>query len=293
MAKKTSQEIRVGLFIFIGLVLAFIAVFSIGSKSQLFREQYTLFTNFKDVGGLIEGSPVRLAGVEVGTVSRIWFLTERDKRLVGVEMKINSNVKERIHEDSTASIRTMGVLGDKYIAITIGSPDQPVLADGDYLTPVETAELFAYLEKADKIVSNIENITDSLNTFLTPLKKEGSGEDLARIISNTDKIVTEVKEGNGTLHSLVYEDTKTGTNTMKSIDDSADRLDSILTKVDNGEGTLGALVNDPTLYEDLKTLMGGAKRSKVIKAVVDITMKKGKKTPAVMKDENVENQGNQ
>ncbi len=279
MAKRTTQEIRVGLFILIGLILAFIVVFSIGSKNQLFREQYTLFTNFKDVGGLIAGSPVRLAGVEVGTVSRIWFLSERDKRLVGVELKINTSVKDRIHADSTASIRTMGVLGDKYIAITIGSADKPVLADGDFLTSIETVEIFAYLERADKIVNNIQNITDSLNTFLTPLKEGGSGEDVARIIKNTDEIVTEIKDGSGTLHSLVYGETKNGTNTMESLDNSAKRLDSILTKVDSGEGTLGALVNDPTLYEDLKTLMGGAKRSKVIKAVVDITMKKGKKAP--------------
>jgi phospholipid/cholesterol/gamma-HCH transport system substrate-binding protein len=285
MAKKTSQEIRVGLFILIGLVLAFIAVFSIGSKSQLFREQYTLYTNFKDVGGLIEGSPVRLAGVEVGTVSRIWFLTERDKKLVGVEMKINSSVRERIHADSTGSIRTMGVLGDKYIAITIGSPDKPVLEDGDFLTSAETAELFAYLEKADKIVTNIEDITDSLNSFLTPLKEKKSGEDVARILSNTDKIVTEIKEGDGTLHSLVYTNKQDETNVVASLDESAERLDSILTKIDKGEGTLGALVNDPTVYEDLKTLMGGAKRSKVLKAVVDITMKKGKKTPAGEKEE--------
>gem|GEM_PF-5513877 len=103
---------------------------------------------------------------------------------------------------------------------------------------------------------------------------------MARIISNTDKIVTEIREGNGTLHSLVYGPTEGGKNTVESLNESAERLDSILTKVDEGEGTLGALVNDPTIYEDLKTLMGGAKRSKVIKAVVDITMKKGKNTPA-------------
>lgn len=288
MARKTSQEIRVGLFIFIGLILAFVAVFAIGSKSQLFRKQYTLYTNFKDVGGLIAGSPVRLAGVEVGTVSQIWFLTERDKKLVGVEMMINTSVMERIHTDSTASIRTMGVLGDKYIAITIGSPDKPVLADGDSITAIESAELFSYLEKADKIVNDIEEITDSLNVFLAPLKEQESGKDVARILDNADMIVTEIKEGDGTLHSLVYGDTEGGENTMESLDNSAERLDSILKKIDSGEGTLGALVNDPTLYEDLKTLMGGAKRSRVIKAVVDLSIKKGRKAPPDMKEEKEE-----
>jgi phospholipid/cholesterol/gamma-HCH transport system substrate-binding protein len=277
MAGKMGQEIRVGLFIFIGLVLAFLVVFSIGSKNQLFREQYTLFTNYRDVGGLMVGAPVRLAGVEVGTVSRVWFLTDRNKRLVGVELKINSDVQERIHEDSTATILTMGILGDKYIAITMGSPDQPVLKNGDFLTSTETVELNAYLARADTIVSNIESITDSLNTFLTPIKEGGSGEDVARILKNTDEIVTEIKEGGGTLHTLVYGEEETR-NAMENLNDSTERLNSILTKVDEGEGTLGALVNDPTLYEDLKTLLGGATRSRLIKAVVDLTLKKGKKT---------------
>jgi phospholipid/cholesterol/gamma-HCH transport system substrate-binding protein len=276
MAAKMAQEIRVGLFIFIGLVLAFIVVFSIGSKNQLFREQYTLFTNFSDVGGLMAGAPIRLAGVDVGTVSRIWFLTDRNKRLVGVELKINTDVKERIHEDSIATIQTMGLLGDKYISITMGSPDQPVLQNGDYLTSTESVELYAYLARADKIVNNIETITDSLNTFLTPIKEGGSGEDVARILKNTDEIVTEIKSGSGTLHTLVYGEEGTS-NAVENLNASTDRLNSILTKVDEGEGTLGALVNDPTLYEDLKTLMGGASRSRIIKAVVDLSLKKGKK----------------
>jgi phospholipid/cholesterol/gamma-HCH transport system substrate-binding protein len=277
MAKKTAQEIRVGLFIFIGIILAFIVVFSIGSTNQLFRQQYTLFTNFRDVGGLIVGSPVRLAGVEVGTVSKIWFLTDRNKRLVGVELKINEDVQERIREDSNASIRTMGVLGDKYIAISIGSPENKPLKNGDSIASVETVELFAYLERADKIVNNIESITDSLNTFLEPIKKEGSGEDVAHIIKHTDEIVTEIKDGEGTLHSLIYSEPGETANAFKKLDESIARLDSIVTKIDNGEGTLGALVNDPSLYEDLKTVLGGAKRSRLIKAVVDFTIKKGEK----------------
>ncbi len=285
MARKAAQEIRVGLFIFIGIVLAFIVVFSIGSKNQLFREQYVLFTNFKDVGGLIVGSPVRLAGVEVGTVSRIWFLSDRNKRLVGVELRINKNVQERVRDDSTASILTMGVLGDKYIAITIGSPEAKVLQNGDYITSVESVELFAYLERADKIVSNIENITDSLNTFLAPLKKEGSGEDVARILKNTDEIVGEIKKGNGTLHGLVYGSTGKTTAPVNNLNESITRLDSILTKIDNGEGTLGALVNDPSLYEDLKSVLGGAKRSLILRALINSTIKKGEKSEKTEKTE--------
>jgi phospholipid/cholesterol/gamma-HCH transport system substrate-binding protein len=276
MAKKTIQDIKVGLFIFIAIALAFIVVFSIGSEKQLFESQYTLYTNFKDVGGLREGAPVRLAGVDVGTVSRVWFLDDLEEKLVGAELKINKSVKERIRSDSTASIQTMGLLGDKFIFITMGDPTERILKDGDFIPSSETVSLYGYIERADTIVGNIESITDSLDKFLSPLKEEGTGEDVAKIIKTTDELVTEVKDGQGTLHSLIYGGEE-DEGSVSDLDDSLARLNSILTKIDEGEGTLGALINDPTLYEDLKIIMGGAKRSKTIKAVVNHSIKKQKK----------------
>ena len=275
MAKKTIQDIKVGLFIFIAIALAFIVVFSIGSEKQLFESQYTLYANFKDVGGLREGAPVRLAGVDVGTVSRVWFLDDLEEKLVGAELKINKSVKERIRSDSTASIQTMGLLGDKFIFITMGDPTERILKDGDFITSSETVSLYGYIERADKIVGNIESITDSLDNFLSPLKKEESGEDVAKIIKTTDELVSEIKDGQGTLHTLIYGGEEE--DTVDDLNDSLAKLNSILTKIDEGEGTLGALINDPTLYEDLKIIMGGAKRSKTIKAVVNHTIKKQKK----------------
>jgi len=277
MAKKTFQEIRVGIFIFIGIVLAFVMIFSIGGQEQLFQSQYDLYANFTDVAGLREGAPVRLAGVDVGTVSRIWFLSDLDAKMLGVELRLDSGVQERIRKDSVASIKTMGVLGDKYISITMGSSHEPILGDGDYIESTDPIELYAFLDRGDKIVKNIESITDSLDSLLVFMKEEESGENVASILSNIDAIVSEVREGEGTLHALVYGGKSTTEESLSSLDSSLSHLDSILTKIDEGEGTLGALVNDPSAYEDLKIILGGAKRSKALKAVVNITTKKGEK----------------
>jgi len=277
MAKKTFQEIRVGIFIFIGIVLAFVMIFSIGGQEQLFQSQYDLYANFTDVAGLREGAPVRLAGVDVGTVSRIWFLSDLDAKMLGVELRLDSGVQERIRKDSVASIKTMGVLGDKYISITMGSSHEPILGDGDYIESTDPIELYAFLDRGDKIVKNIESITDSLDSLLVFMKEEESGENVASILSNIDEIVSEVRGGEGTLHALIYGGKSTTEESLSSLDSSLRHLDSILTKIDEGEGTLGALVNDPSAYEDLKIILGGAKRSKALKAVVNITTKKGEK----------------
>lgn len=277
MAKKTFQEIRVGIFIFIGILLAFVMIFSIGGQEQLFQSQYDIYANFTDVAGLREGAPVRLAGVDVGTVSRIWFLSDIDAKMLGVELRLDSGVQERIRKDSVASIKTMGVLGDKYISITMGSSHEPILGDGDYIESTDPIEMYALLDRGDKIVKNVESITESLDSLLVFMKEEESGENVASILANIDEIVSEVRGGEGTLHALIYGGKSTTEDSLSSLDSSLSRLDSILTKIDEGEGTLGALVNDPSAYEDLKIILGGAKRSKALKAVVNITTKKGEK----------------
>ncbi len=277
MAKKRIQEIKVGLFIFAGIALAFIFVFSIGGEKHLFEDQYTLYVDFKDVGGLRAGAPVRLAGVDVGTVEMVSFSSELKSKLIRVELKIKTDVKDRIRKNSIASIKTKGVLGDKYISITMGNPDEKILEDGKYLTSSETVEIFGYLERADKIVDNTVSITESLDIFLKPIKDKKSGENVASIIEAADEIVKEVKDGEGSLHTLIYGGKDETADTISNLDASLVSLRSILDKVDKGEGTLGALVNDPSAYEDLKILLGGANRSKVIKAVVNYTIQKRKK----------------
>lgn len=285
MAKKTLKEVKVGLFVLSGIVLACIFIFSIGSEQQLFKDQYRLNTNFKDVGGLRVGAPIRLAGVDVGMVSEINFLDDLEKKTVGVVFKVNSEVQERIREDSEANIKTMGVLGDKYISINIGSPEKKILNDGDFITSVEAVNLYDYLDQAGTIVNNIESITDSLNAFLSPIKKEKTGEKVADIVKTIEDVVKEVRDGKGTLHSLIYGGEEVTADTILSLNESLAYIKNILAKIDAGEGTLGALINDPTAYEDLKIILGGAKRSKVIRAVIDFTIKKNEKEQEKEKQE--------
>ena len=89
-------------------------------------------------------------------------------------------------------------------------------------------------------------------------------EAMARI----EKILGEVESGSGTLHALIYDDGDDGP-ALNSLVDASRRLDSILSKIDEGQGTMGALVNDPSLYEDLRLVMSGAKQSALLRALID------------------------
>ncbi|MEJ2067887.1 MAG: MlaD family protein, partial [Deltaproteobacteria bacterium] len=122
MKSSKFTEIKVGIFVVVILFLFGAAVFTIGSHQKYFQRQYTLWASFSNIKGLIVGAPVRLAGLTVGRVNDIHFPENPAVKTIRVELKINKGVQKRICGDSIASIQTMGLLGDKYVEISLGSP---------------------------------------------------------------------------------------------------------------------------------------------------------------------------
>jgi phospholipid/cholesterol/gamma-HCH transport system substrate-binding protein len=84
-----------------------------------------------------------------------------------------------------------------------------------------------------------------------------------------NKLLAEVESGEGLMHDLFYGADEEGMTTFASLQSSAVRLESVLRKIDEGEGSLGALLNDPTVYEDLKLLVGGARESALLRGLID------------------------
>jgi phospholipid/cholesterol/gamma-HCH transport system substrate-binding protein len=238
---QTSEEqVRVGIFVFAGVFLAMIVIFLLGGNKQLFERQYTLQTYFDNISGLRVGASVQLAGVNVGLVDKISFAPQLGDKRVTVKLTLKKEYQDRIRKDSIAAIVTQGLLGDKLVAITLGSPDQPILQDGDEIGPDKGGELMGRLNGAAKSITTI---------------------------------LDEIENGNGLLHSLIFE-TKArplGQNvseTAKQLSGASTELNSILAKVNNGDGTIGALVNDPGVYNDIRALFGKLERNKLLRHVI-------------------------
>jgi phospholipid/cholesterol/gamma-HCH transport system substrate-binding protein len=83
-------------------------------------------------------------------------------------------------------------------------------------------------------------------------------------------ILDEIANGQGVLHSLIYDELQEQDIVLEALA-AGSKLNSILAKVDSGEGTLGLMVNDPTLYEDLKLLVGGANRSAIVRTMINLS----------------------
>lgn len=266
MKAKKITELKVGVFVVVILFLFGVGVFVIGSHQKYFQRQYTIWASFPNIQGLIVGAPVSLAGLTVGRVNAIIFPEDPREKTIKVELKIKKGVQKRIREDSIASIQTMGLLGDKYVEISLGSPENDVLHDGDYIESAHPFDLLAYASK-------LEEAIDVINTILIDVRE----------------ISSQVRGGKGLLHAILYDpaggklvnnlSVASGSldDLMKDLSSAAKSADNIVKKVERGEGTLGGIVNDPTVYEDLKVILGGAKRSTIIKGLIRYTINKKKK----------------
>jgi phospholipid/cholesterol/gamma-HCH transport system substrate-binding protein len=265
MKPNTFTEIKVGIFVVIILFLFGAGIFAIGSHQKYFQRQYTLWASFSNIRGLIVGAPVRLAGLTVGRVNAILFPDDPTAKTVTVELKINKSVQKRIRDDSIATIQTMGLLGDKYVEISLGSPNHGVLADEFRIKSLDPIDLMEYATK-------LEETIDAVNTILIDVKA----------------ISGQIRGGEGLLHAILYDPaggelvnnlavaSGSAGDLMKDLSSAAKSIDTIVKKVERGEGSLGGIINDPTVYEDLKVILGGAKRSKTIKTLVNYTIKKKK-----------------
>jgi len=249
MDKKIGNNIMVGLMVAIGFVAFVFLLFNLGGGSIL-KSQYTLYGTFRHVKGLHMGSEVSLSGLRIGVVRKLQISPQTKELLV--EFSISRDVQEFIRKDSLAQIRTQGVLGDKYIEVSFGSPEQAVLKNGDTIMTNEAEDIFA---QSGKLVGGLS-------------KKFSEGGDFDSVMQNLSVVTKNL--------AVLTEDLKKN-QTGDKLGKSVASLEAVLGKVERGEGSLGGLINDPTVYEDLKTITGGAKRSAILQYFMKQFMDGGKK----------------
>ncbi len=299
--KNVLTEFKVGIFVAAGLALAMVIIFMLGSEHQFFRRQYTLYTNFDDIAGLRVGAPVQLAGLKVGFVDDIRLSPDVDKKQITVVIKIQKEFMDRIRVDSEASIETQGLLGDKFIFVTMGSESEPKLKNKDDLKSKETTSIFALADKAGDIMNNIDDASKSIKDILDSFKGEKGEGDVKAIVSSIRKITEQAEKGKGLVHALFYDPNgeqvvdnlaralkgvgdvmqqadKEGTGSLlANMRHASADMRALMSSIRHGEGTLGKLVTDPALYNDLRALVGKANRNVLLRSVVRSTIQENER----------------
>lgn len=305
MDRDHRLSLSVGAFALVALAALATGILSLSAEQGLFRARYRLVAYFDNVQGLVAGAQVWLAGTRVGQVERVDLaLRPGGDSAVRVQLQIDASVQERVRGDSVAQIGTIGLLGDQVIQISIGSAAEPALADGMELPTVDPFDLNIMVSKGGRALDAIGDLAANLNETVEEFQRTGGTQKLGDSLTALSEVVSDVREGDGVLHALIYEpyegtaltdfdrmmaslanitaEVETGDGIMHSLIYDAPteqdivlqflaagaRLNSILAKIDRGEGTLGLLLNDPTLYEELKLLVGGANRSTVVRSLI-------------------------
>lgn len=249
------SEVKVGALLLVALALLIASFTLLGKESGLFRSKNRYSIRFDTVSGLNTGNPVQLNGVDVGEVKEVILPEDPGETEIVVWVSVDSRYQERIREDSQARIKTLGLLGDKYVEITSGSSDQPVIPDEGKIPTAPATSVDELLASGEDVMDNITAVTFSLREILERTRQgqgllgeltteSEEGRKLVTTVTETlDSIretVEEIRQGEGPLARLLY-DPEMG----DRMESSLTRLDNVLAQAESGEGLLPSLLTDP------------------------------------------------
>lgn len=242
------SELKIGLITIVALAMAATLIFLLGGDTGFFWQRYHLKTIFTDIAGLKAGAPVRVAGVEVGSVSNLEFVGER----VEVQMEIKEEHRSRITTESRAKLGSVSLLGESAVDITASTRGTPIPEWGYVASEPAAASLAdmtarasAGIEEATALLRDIRAGRGTIGKFFTD---EAVYRELERFIVSAEQVTNQINRGRGTLGRLTNDP-----RLYENLDASVRNLNAVIDKVRSGEGSLGRLVNDPALANSLTT----------------------------------------
>lgn len=273
------SELKIGILAILAIVMAAILIFMLGEgQGGFFWQRYQLKTRFPNAGGVKQGSPVRVAGVEVGAVQDIRFVGAE----VEMDLELSESMQERVRTDSRATIGSVSLLGEGAVDITAATTGEPIPAGG-YVTagPVagQLSDVTAQASKGlEQLTELIEDARGGKGTVGQLVTNEALYHDLHEFVAAAKDVTRSVQQGKGTLGqlisnpatakhleaslknlSVVTDRLNAGQGSLgqllkddafaKSLTSVTNNFDSLAAKINSGEGTVGQLINNKALYD--------------------------------------------
>jgi phospholipid/cholesterol/gamma-HCH transport system substrate-binding protein len=165
--RSASNQVRLGLFVLVGLSCLLLTLYLLGSRQSLFDRSITVQADFRNVAGLLPGNNVRLGGITVGNVRKIRLLNDSTVR---VALRLNHAVEQFVRRNTVATIGTDGLVGNTIINLTAQPAPASLIRPGDVLpttVPVSLDDLFGTLQLSNKnlvgVTQDLRQITGKLN----------------------------------------------------------------------------------------------------------------------------------
>lgn len=276
-------ELKIGLISIFAVVMTIVLIFLLSGEGGLFADTYNVKTVFENVAGLKPGAPVRLAGIEIGTVESTNLVGER----VEVVMEIPKDRQAMITTGSVASLGSVSLLGEGAVDITASTEGTPIPEWGyvpsgravgsisdvavqategiEELTQVlrdiregrgTIGQLFtndSLYRELDGLVAAAENVAQKVNTGRGTLGRlvndPAAARSLEGALKNLESVTASIRAGEGSIGKLLNDDAM-----ARSLTSTTANVDAITSRINKGEGTAGALINERELYDRLNSM---------------------------------------
>lgn len=239
-------ELKIGLISLFAIIMAVVLILLLSGEGGFFWQRYPVKTVFDNIAGLKSGAPVRVAGMEVGSVTDVQFMGDQ----VEVVMQVRRDMRPRITDRSVASLGSVSLLGEAAVDITASSEGTPV-PDGGYVMSGRaagsiadvTTQATAGIERLNALLLDVQEGRGTIGRLFTD---DGLYSDLAALVGAAEEVARGVGEGRGTLGRLM-----TDPAAAEALEGSMRNLEEITARVRAGEGSLGQLLADDALGQSL------------------------------------------
>jgi len=304
LESSVGRRFRVGLVVLIALLFLVFAVLMVGKRRHLFTAKLPYHTQFDSAAGLVSGNPVRLNGVTVGNVLEVNLSPDPADQRVDVRYEVDRKVAPRLRTGTRASIKTIGLLGDKYVELAGGSAQEPVVPPEGEIKPAPSAGLDKILEGSGDLLTDLGAIARSLKNILgrtekgegflgqltTDSEMGGSlGTNLNGTLSSLNAVLAKINKGQGLAGKLLADERygdEVGQSLQRAVQSLRNVFGSIEEGMAKGTGAIPALLSDPEGKKKVYELVDRLSAAAGSLAAVTQNLNTGKGTlPTLLNDE--------
>jgi phospholipid/cholesterol/gamma-HCH transport system substrate-binding protein len=242
------SELKLGVLTITALAIAAVTIFMVMGGEGFFWQRYSLKTRFDNVAGLKAGSPVRLAGVEVGSVTDVELAGEE----VDVVFQVNRSYQPRITTTSRARLGSVSLLGESAVDITPSAGGAPIPEWGYVPSEKAPAQISDLTNQASQGIGDLSAVLHDLRegrgTMGKLMTDEALYTELTAFVTSANDVTKAMKEGKGSIGRFVSDPAL-----ADSLEGSLKNLDEITQRINSGEGSLGRIVKDERFAQSLES----------------------------------------
>jgi phospholipid/cholesterol/gamma-HCH transport system substrate-binding protein len=254
----TWTELRVGLFVLVGLFILAVAIFYI-TGAGILGPKYRLYTYLPEVEGVAAGAPVRLDGVAIGNVEKIALNPQPKDRTQSIQLilRIDKKFSKDVRTDSTASLVTEGLLGDRYVTIKRGLTGDELKANST-IPGAPAVAMTEMVERGTDLLDTLNSVSGDLRGIIDQVQ-QGKGtvgklikdpalyDNVNATVARLNSMVGSIQEGKGTAGKFLTSD-----ELYTKVNATVDNVNDVIGAVKEQKGTAGKLIYDPAVYNSAK-----------------------------------------